>query len=243
MQRRNFLIGVGGTALGSSALVGSGAFTTGTLEDREANIEVAHDQYGSITLLDMMWNSDVTGYTDDGRYYIDFAAGSSEGANVGGDFQLGVLPEDLETSEHLGYDDPDANSELWHEFVGEYPQFEDDTGLGWWAPSAFALMNRGTQTYDLTVEYEADDPGGSVLEIYAFNGAWDSFDYGDPDGSPVVSVNGNNPDSWTLESSFTPEDKRFTPGKRIFFTVRVDTLDDSATPADDLSGTLTITAS
>lgn len=42
MQRRNFLIGVGTAAVGSSALVGSGAFTS-TEAERVASVEVADD--------------------------------------------------------------------------------------------------------------------------------------------------------------------------------------------------------
>ena len=42
MKRRNFLVGVGGTAVGASALVGSGAFSR-VESDRAVNIEVAKD--------------------------------------------------------------------------------------------------------------------------------------------------------------------------------------------------------
>lgn len=252
MQRRKFLIGLGGTAIGGGALMGSGAFTTGTLEDRDVNIDVVHDAEGALTLLDMMWDSEMTGYTGDGRYYIDFEAGSAEGANVGGDFQLGLRTNELARNQHLGLDNghPD-NRDLWEEFAAEYPdiagQYPD---LGWWFPAAFALMNRATQTYDLTVEYDAEDPGGSMLKIYAFNGGWDAYDYGtgsevstgSPGGNsePVLTVDSDNPTaSWTLGAD---EDRAFDPEKRIFFTVRVDSTDPDASPADDLSGTLTITA-
>ena len=42
MQRRNFLIGAAGTAIGGSALVGSGAFTS-VEADRDIDVEVAGD--------------------------------------------------------------------------------------------------------------------------------------------------------------------------------------------------------
>ena len=44
MKRRNFLVGVGGTAVGASALVGSGAFSR-VESDRAVDIEVATDEY------------------------------------------------------------------------------------------------------------------------------------------------------------------------------------------------------
>ena len=43
MKRRNFLVGVGGTAIGASALVGSGAFSR-VESDRKVDIAVAKDK-------------------------------------------------------------------------------------------------------------------------------------------------------------------------------------------------------
>ena len=49
MQRRTFLLGVGGTALGASALVGSGAFSRAESQ-RGASIDVAADQNAYVGL-------------------------------------------------------------------------------------------------------------------------------------------------------------------------------------------------
>ena len=49
MQRRNFLIGAAGTAIGGSALVGSGAFTSVTAE-RDVEVAVAEDADAFLSL-------------------------------------------------------------------------------------------------------------------------------------------------------------------------------------------------
>ncbi|WP_226481107.1 DUF1102 domain-containing protein [Natrinema amylolyticum] len=43
MERRKFLIGAGSTAIGASALVGTGAFS-GVVSERTASVEIAHDR-------------------------------------------------------------------------------------------------------------------------------------------------------------------------------------------------------
>ena len=50
MERRKFLIGVGSTAVGTSALVGSGAFSSATVEDRGVDVNVADDASAYLAL-------------------------------------------------------------------------------------------------------------------------------------------------------------------------------------------------
>ena len=224
MQRRKFLIGTAGTALGSSALVGSGAFTTGTLENREANIDVVHDNRGALRLVDMLPNSDVVGY-EDGRLTIDFEAGGADGINTGGVFTLGAWGDDR---------DPD----YWD--GGESNEF--DFIEPWTAPNAaFGIENRGTQTYDLTIEYEADaDPGNAELMIHLYNGGL--YDYGmieidSSQQSDSIVIDDVYPAKRQFYGSDDPDDG----AKRVFVSLKADTtgVDDLS---DDLSGTMTITA-
>ena len=74
MKRRNFLVGVGGTAVGASALVGSGAFSR-VESDRHVNIQVASDEYAYLGLVPMD-TPNANNYVDTdekGHLYVDIA--------------------------------------------------------------------------------------------------------------------------------------------------------------------------
>ena len=83
MKRRNFLVGVGGTAVGASALVGSGAFSR-VESDRHVNIEVAHDKYAYLGLkqLETPNSTNFTGY-DDGHFKIDIGDFNEDDPDTG----------------------------------------------------------------------------------------------------------------------------------------------------------------
>lgn len=92
MKRRTVLLGVGGTVAGSGALAGSGAFTTGTLEDRAAVIPVAADSEGNFRLFSGPDQGMVRENPETHRLEIDFQQFVEQdyaGANVGAEFWLG----------------------------------------------------------------------------------------------------------------------------------------------------------
>ena len=72
MKRRNFLIGVGGTAIGGSALLGSGAFSR-VESHRDVAIQVANDAnaYLGLKLLDTPNSNNFVYYDDQGHLAID----------------------------------------------------------------------------------------------------------------------------------------------------------------------------
>ena len=84
MQRRKFLIGVGGTAIGGSALLGSGAFSR-VESDRDVMIQVAHDSeaYVGLQQKETPNSQNYTGYDEKGHFFIDIAdqGGFGEGVN------------------------------------------------------------------------------------------------------------------------------------------------------------------
>ena len=86
MKRRNFLVGVGGTAIGASALVGSGAFSR-VESQRMVNIEVAHDRdaYLGMDVIEGSANSENYVGHEDGHLYIDIAAQGGYGDGVNSD--------------------------------------------------------------------------------------------------------------------------------------------------------------
>ena len=88
MKRRNFLVGVGGTAIGASALVGSGAFTSVEAQ-RKMKISVEKDSqaYLQLTESDGIHGQNYVHVDDeDGTLYIDIAdsgyGGDNEGAGL-----------------------------------------------------------------------------------------------------------------------------------------------------------------
>ena len=74
MKRRNFLVGVGGTALGGSALLGSGAFTR-VESQRRAKIQVAKDPdaYLGLDGCPDSPNRSYTNINDDGHLEIEMS--------------------------------------------------------------------------------------------------------------------------------------------------------------------------
>ena len=84
MKRRNFLVGVGGTAIGASALVGSGAFTSVEAQ-RDIEISVVGDAeaYLQLTPSDGVHGDNYADFDDeDGTLYIDVAE-SGAGDDIG----------------------------------------------------------------------------------------------------------------------------------------------------------------
>ena len=85
MKRRNFLIGVGGTAIGGSALVGSGAFSR-VESNRSVEIKVANDNdayLGFDECPGSLNSQNYSGLDDNGHGYLKFAdqGGHGEGIN------------------------------------------------------------------------------------------------------------------------------------------------------------------
>ncbi|MFP8889887.1 hypothetical protein ACLI4U_08950 [Natrialbaceae archaeon A-CW2] len=80
MKRRNFLVGVGGTAIGGSALLGTGAFSR-VESDRMVTIQVANDSdaYLGMKLLDTPNSNNFVDYDENGHLYIDIADQPSAG--------------------------------------------------------------------------------------------------------------------------------------------------------------------
>ena len=84
MERRKFLIGVGSTAVGTSALVGSGAFTSVEAE-RAATVETAPDSAAYLRLAEHP-NSPNAAYANEdgmGRIELDLSASNADVAGHG----------------------------------------------------------------------------------------------------------------------------------------------------------------
>ena len=86
MQRRNFLIGAAGTAIGGSALVGSGAFTSVTAE-RDVEVAVADDANAFLRLeaVEDSPNADAFVEEGDGTIAIDITETEDDGGETLGE--------------------------------------------------------------------------------------------------------------------------------------------------------------
>lgn len=232
---------MGALASGSAAAVGSGAFTTGSLEGRHADIDVVNDNAGVLRLVDMMPDSDVVAEDEEGRLRIDFTAGGASGVNTGGKFQLGGVPEPAAIGD--GVLDSEANDPGGFDFIDQSTS----------PNAAFGIENRATQTYDLELEYDAsesDGLGDAKLHVYVYNGgafgypSEDNLEYKD---SPSFTIeDGNETDSVVIDDS-VPDIRQFYGndgggGKRIFVSMLVDTTEVEDPDDVDLTGEISLTA-
>lgn len=81
MERRKFLIGVGSTAVGTSALVGSGAFSSATVEDRGVEVNVADDANAYLALVETSPYANNAG----NQLELDFGSNGNGGHGVNED--------------------------------------------------------------------------------------------------------------------------------------------------------------
>lgn len=86
-NRRKFLIGAGSLAAGGSALLGTAATTTFTLNDRKVSANVVTDSSGAVALSDEE-PGDIINYTND-ELEVDFTEGGASGVNVGSVVTIG----------------------------------------------------------------------------------------------------------------------------------------------------------
>lgn len=90
MERRKFLIGAGSTAIGASALVGSGAVSQMSSGPRDVAVEVVDDDEAYIALqtrsdnpYEGQRNGNFADIGDDGKLYLDFTSANPTSARSG----------------------------------------------------------------------------------------------------------------------------------------------------------------
>lgn len=90
MKRRNFLVGIGGTALGGSALIGSGAFSR-VESDRAVSIEVAADDeaYLGLVPLETKNSQNYVALDENGHLYVQIDGEGNQQGNSGEEPDLG----------------------------------------------------------------------------------------------------------------------------------------------------------
>lgn len=88
MNRRKLLLGLSGTVAGSSAALGTGAFTTAQL-NRDVDISVVNDSQSLVALIP---NDDVAGVSEDDNGQLSISI-TNPGINVNSLYQFGYFTE------------------------------------------------------------------------------------------------------------------------------------------------------
>ena len=143
MNRRRFIVGLGSAAAGSTAVLGSGAFSAAQLSGRDVNVKVVDDTNGLIGLVP---NPDVAGIHDDeGELTIDLAD-DNQGLNQDSIYQFGYFVKGLSPSGiNLG-DFP---------FTQNNPASRNSDEFG----SGFLVANQTNSRQSIELEYKLDtDP-------------------------------------------------------------------------------------
>ena len=217
-NRRKFLIGAGSIAAGGSALLGTAATTTFSLNDRAVSANVVTDSSGAIALTDTE-QGDIINLTSasaqlgEGELEIDFTQGGAGGVNVGSVVN-----------------------------VGDFGNLNSDSAND----AAFTITNQTTDVVDVDVEFVANNkynaPIGSASEL-KFQFA--NTDNTTAEHTLVVSHDEgveNSGDSVITSFSASGSGEPLKDGESIDVAIQVDADNASSAVQDNLSGDLNITA-
>ena len=176
MKRRNFLVGVGGTAIGASALVGSGAFSR-VESNRAVNIEVAHDEYAYLGLKQLSTENsqNFTDY-DDGHFYVDigdFAPDDDDrgiGVNSNSRTYFEGLFEICNQGKDTAYIQIDVAGLTFHPDTGDEDNNSEPDGINdEGEPVADVQYHDGSEWVSILKDSDDEDwaDDGNVLELDA----------------------------------------------------------------------------
>lgn len=221
VKRRKFVIGLGALVAGSGAALGTGAYTSASLE-RDSNIDVVNDASGVLALVSDT-DSDVIRETSGGQLAIDFTAnGNAGGVNVDSRYQVGQFS---------------------HFPPGEVDALQDEAFGSWGDPyddAAFFVQNNDTVSHDVTLTYTVEGTISGSQLYFQLQDADDDASNDVTDEILIPNVAGrDNTASVTLD-----------PGEKVGVSFQVDTGDgdpgfgagtDGST-SEDLSGRLTISS-
>ena len=215
MERRKFIIGAGALATGSSAAVGTGAFSTATALDRQATVEIDSDDEAQLALVpsDTVEGIEID---NDGLLNIDLTGPEDQGVNPQSTYTWGN-PDNLE--DEFAFKILNQTENTYESLTLSY-EFEDDS---WIEDTGTLSDRRSTIEFQVFRGTEGSNPSDLTAPRYSSSG--DS---------------GRNPSEDIMEGSPGVD---FTPGDDFYVVVEVNTDEPLADLDDDLSGHLTIEAS
>jgi hypothetical protein len=227
MNRRKLLATLGTAAAGTSAVLGTGAFTS-VSAGRSVSVSVADDANAFLALRDET-DGEIVRQNGSGQLVIDFGAGPATGVNANARVQIGTFgnfsgPDVLRTESRGAYNDP-----------------------------AFNIVNQGTQTQQVTMSYDgAANNCLLAMQMTPDGGREDRDTLMVADDDTSASVDGRPSNEPPVSSPVRkPATVSLGVGERAGVAIFIDTgrydipgniASDAAKAGVDLSGTLTITA-
>ena len=232
MNRRALLLGLGSTAAGTAAVLGTGAFSAAQVRGRETDISVVNDAQGLIGLVP---NDEIAGVElSNGELTVSL---DEKGINVNSIYQFGYFAEDPSPQE--GDVTPPQEVEGTFQEVetivsnGTFPLVTDDPTqtVDGSFKSAFLVRNQTDNPTDVALSFEVDgsgsDPGDTVFLFEAHY----VDDDGNTDTDSVVYESGSE-----MDLSVKP----LAPGEEMGVSFLVDSTDGNVD--DDFTASLSVTA-
>jgi len=212
---------MGSLAAGGAAATGTGAFSTMSAT-RGASVNVVNDANGLIALKDTSPDGGAVRTKSNGELEINFSPDEDTGVNINSKYQIGALL--------------DVTGDLTENVSGNSPT----------NGPAFKIVNNDTAGHTIGLKYTLDSEDGKINEngsklILQARPAGDGLP-ADETGDTPETVRGFTVEHGSPNPSLQYE-KPLQPGKYIGVSLLVDTTGDDASSEENLSGTLTLTAS
>jgi len=216
VKRRKMMIGMGALAAGSVAGIGTGAFTSASIPDRQVSVTVERDDEATIALVPGN-DPDVSISTNPGELQLDLSGQNGEGVNINSVYTWG--------------DPTDPSNDYAFKIVNN-----DELTYGGPTVADPAV----TLTYDVAdanddwVQFYSAPAKASqiIFSLYTAGGALRGR-LAAPDFQ-VFGPGNQDPHSAGTHSW------HFNPGDSWYVVVTVDTTGSEAATSDDLTGTLTL---
>lgn len=221
MDRRKFVIGVGSLAAGGAAAMRTGAFTAAEVSGRQIGVAVTDDSSSLVALSAGTTTNDYV-YEEGGELVIDFNEGGA-GVNPNSTYQLGDVPDDLDSETALDGTEPLENGDISSTY-------------------AFSINNQSDTAQDIEVEVEMEDaPDNMSLYFIAKNtGAVG----GPADNEEALVAGAATPNNnWNEVLSFTDETSgSLGTGGQILVSLLIERGQKANTDDGTWSGTMSISA-
>jgi hypothetical protein len=218
VKRRKFVIGLGALAAGSGAAMGTGAFSSASIEDRSVNVAVNNDMNSQIALVPG-GDPDISLSSNPGELQLDLTGASGEGVNIGSQYTWGDPNDPANDHAFKLVNNDDSGESYSVEMTYDYDRSWVNGSASW------------DQNYQSYIEFEVFDEDGNFASRpkWARSQQW-------PDQGQYGSRGSDTP--LTLGDG-AAENRALNSGEAWYVVVRVDTTGEHASTNDDLTGTAT----
>lgn len=245
MQRRKFLLGAASTAIGASAVVGSGAFTAAEVSNRDVAVTVTDDSESLLALrsgnnYDPAYVTEESGELGIDLGYSDNSVSqdTAAGVNPNSTYQIGDMPEP-EDQPALEVGDPDEDDDT--ETIEPLSQGDNMA-----SDHAFSIVNQSPSTQDVEVEVNMEDVPDNISLYFVgrVSGVGEGEGGAPPEDALVAgaAIPNNN---WNTVLSFTSDSSgNVKAGNQIYISILVDRgdLDEGNEDDTDWTGTMSVSA-